>query len=201
MDVITVYFSMLDSGVIDLLLFPIIPNTANNITKLLTDSLGFVNMISILSGVGWQQPRTFNFIYSFRPIVWLILLTTFMLSASTASYMTNKGMHSVPQRSQFLFYFGVLTNQSHKLVLSKLSTNYAILLSAWLFLSTVFFYSFHEALLSQLIHEKPHILIDSVEDMAESAIERRLQEFYSFNGESCKEFIDNRTDFVGAALR
>lgn len=200
-DVITVYFSMLDNGLIDLLLFPIIPNSSQSISKLLTVPLGFVNMISILSGVGWQQPRTFNFLYSFQPIVWLILLLALAVSPSLASCIARRATNVVPHRSHYLFYWSLLTTQSNKLVSSKLTANYAILLTAWLFLATVFCHGFHQALLSQMIHEKPHVLIDSIEDMAKSAIEGRLQEFYSFNGELCEEFMEERTDFAGEALR
>ena len=184
---------MLDNGTIDIFLSPAIPSL-ENMPKILTTSMGFLNMISLLSGIGWKRPRVFNFMHCFEPRVWTALILLFVLSSTLASYLKKK-------YGQILFFFSILLNQSNKLVLKKLDRIYAILLIFWVMSCTFFYYCFHESLLSTIFHEKPHILIDSLEDMAEFAMEGKLIEFYALKGESCEHYINNRTDVLGNTLK
>ena len=79
--------------------------------------------------------------------------------------------------------------------------SYAILLLSWAISSAFCFYCFHESLLSTIFHEKAHVVIDSLENMAEFAMEGKLKEFYALKGESCEQYINERSDFIATTLK
>ena len=156
--------------------------------------LGTVEMISILSGVGVAKPRLFSFIYCFQPIVWILILLSYVVFANIASYIEKSW-------SQIWFFFSSLLNQSESLVLKSIERRYALLMGLWLFMTFFIYYSFHESLLTSILYERPDFMINSVEEMAEFAIDGKLKKFYVVGGEPGEGYINGRNDFVGDSLR
>ena len=186
---------MLGNHKIDMILFPTVPSvdTVPNATDL-SFPLGTMNMLSILSGVGTKSPRIFNFLHCFQPIVWILILLSYVVCANIASYIEKNW-------SQMLFFCSILFNQSNKLVLKSMGRNYAFLMGLWLFMIFFIYYSFHESLLSSILSENPNVVIDSVEDMAEFAIEGKLKQLYVLEGEAGEGYIKERNDIIGSALQ
>ena len=187
-----VYYQMLGNLTIDMILMPTVPSVENR-TGLLSVCLGSLKMISILSGIGVPKPRVFNFLHSFDSIIWILILLSFVVYAFFA-YKFKRSW------GQVLFFYSILFNQSNKLVLEKMERRYAILMGLWLFMTFFIYYCFHESLLTSILYETPEVVIDSVEEMAEFAIEDKLKKFYVLKGESAEGYIRGRDDLRSALL-
>ena len=193
-DNIDTYHQMLSSGEIDVFLLPTIPTSIREVRGIMSYPLGYLQMISILSGIGYKRSRIFNFLHCFEPRVWILLTLFYVMTSSLASVLKRSC-------SEFLYFYSILLNQSIKTIKGEMNKKYSFTLMGWLILTMFCFFCFHEELLSSILHEKPHVQIDSIDDMAQFALDGRLKQFYVLKGESCEDYINDRTDLLGKTLK
>ncbi len=194
-DSMDAHYELLDSNLTDIFVYPSPPLSPEKMEKMfISNSLGFIQMICILSGAGPSKEPFFHFAGCFEPSCWIAIALSYIITAAIASYI-QKSFYP------YLYFYSILMIQSPKLSRIKFSKEYIILLTSWLLSSSILVWAFTQELWTYLFFAPSFDKIDSLEDLADYSLKGRIEEFYVFAGEPSEEYVGGNESSITSALK